>query len=115
MEFIQNNNIYLDYLPDELIYIMITYLPNDKNITKLSNEYLNLYNKYVLNVIQGYEFVFHLYEPNSFRLYSDLNVNSISSFLFNPYNTYKNLTYNLNDVKLPIYFSQQYTYEYERV
>ena len=121
------NELYLDYLPDELIYIIITYFNNDSvnSLNSLSENYRKIYNLYVGNIHRGFEFPFKYIIPYNIKLYRfERNKNnfkktiiSTSKYLkYKKYSKYKNekniIGWNTNfnsikyNIKYLIYYKQ---------
>lgn len=64
------DELFFDYLPDEIIYVIIKCLNNDSinSLTSLSENYRKIYNLYVGNIHKGFEFSFKLMKVNDITI-----------------------------------------------
>ena len=66
------NQTLFDFLPEELSYIIFTYLEVDNSLKDLNDRLLHIYNKYVNNVKLGYENPFELMSLDKLKVFYHL-------------------------------------------
>ena len=85
------NIVLFDFLPDELISIIITYIGKNNPLVRISNRYEKLYGEYVDEVRRGFQMPFYCIDPHTMSIYQSykhgtIHYSTSSYYCSNPKN-----------------------------